>query len=127
MIRGRQRGFTLLEIIVALTVLAITLGAIIKATGDYTANQAYLRDRTIANWVARNVLAEFQVENAWLDVGERKGTTEMGRMEWDWVARISQTEEAELRRLDVEVRPLDADDTDPLVILSGFLWQPECV
>lgn len=125
MIRGRQRGFTLLEIIVALTVLAITLGAIIKATGDYTANQAYLRDRTIANWVARNVLAEFQVENAWLDVGERKGTTEMGRMEWDWVARISQTEEAELRRLDVEVRPLDADDTDPLVILSGFLWQPE--
>ena len=125
MIRGRQRGFTLLEIIVALTVLAITLGAIIKATGDYTANQAYLRDRTIANWVERNVLAEFQVENAWLDVGERKGTTEMGRMEWDWVARISQTEEAELRRLDVEVRPLDADDTDPLVILSGFLWQPE--
>jgi hypothetical protein len=45
-------------------------------------------------------------------------------MEWDWLARISQTEEAKLRRLDVEVRPLDADDTDPLVILSGFLWEP---
>jgi hypothetical protein len=57
-------------------------------------------------------------------VGERKGTVEMGRMEWDWLARISQTEEADLRRLDVEVRPLDADDTDPLVILSGFLWKP---
>ena len=125
MIRARQRGFTLLEIIVALAVLAVTLGAIIKATGDYTANQAYLRDRTIANWVARNVLAEFQIENAWPDVGERKGTKEMGRMEWDWLATISQTEEAELRRLDIEVRPLDADDTDPLVILSGFLWQPE--
>jgi general secretion pathway protein I len=124
LIRRRQRGFTLLEVIVALTVLAITLGSIIKATGDYTANQAYLRDRTLANWVARNVLAEFQLDSAWPEVGERKGTVEMGRMEWDWLARISQTEEADLRRLDVEVRPLDADDTDPLVILSGFLWKP---
>jgi len=124
LIRRRQRGFTLLEVIVALTVLAITLGSIIKATGEYTANQAYLRDRTLANWVARNVLAEFQLDSAWPEVGERKGTVEMGRMEWDWLARISQTEEADLRRLDVEVRPLDADDTDPLVILSGFLWKP---
>ena len=42
MIRRRQRGFTLLEVIVALTVLAITLGSIIKATGDYTANRIVL-------------------------------------------------------------------------------------
>jgi general secretion pathway protein I len=123
--RRQQGGFTLLEVIVALAVLAITLGAIIKATGDYTANQAYLRDRTLALWVARNVLAEFQLENAWPNVGERKGTAEMGRAEWDWLALISQTEEAELRRVDVEVRPLDADETDPLVVLSGFLWQPD--
>mgnify|MGYP001811704775 CR=1 FL=1 len=125
MIRRRQRGFTLLEILVALTVLAVTLAAIIKATGDYTANQAYLRDRTFAVWVARNALAQFQIENAWPNVGERKGTMEMGRREWDWLARISQTEEAELRRLDVEVRPLDEDDAEPLAILSGFVWQPD--
>ena len=83
--RRRQRGFTLLEVIVALTVLAITLGSIIKATGDYTANQAYLRDRTIAMWVARNVLVRFQVEKEWPRVGERKGTEEMGRREWRWL------------------------------------------
>jgi general secretion pathway protein I len=123
--RQRQGGFTLLEILVALTVLAVTLAAIIKATGDYTGNQAYLRDRTLATWVARNVLVQFQVENAWPDVGERKGTSEMGRREWDWLARISQTEEAELRRLDVEVRPLDEDDAEPLAVLSGFVWQPD--
>ncbi len=121
----RHRGFTLLEILVALTVLAITLAAIIKATGDYTANQAYLRDRTFAIWVARNALVQFQVENAWPGVGERKGTMAMGRREWDWLARISQTEEAELRRLDVEVRPLDEDDSEPLAVLSGFVWKPD--
>ena len=123
---SRHQGFTLLEVLIALVVLSLSLGAVIQATGDYTVNQAYLRDRTFALWVARNVLAQYQLENAWPGVGERKGTMAMGRREWDWLARISQTEEAELRRLDVEVRLLDADDTTaPLALLSGFLWQPD--
>jgi len=120
----RQRGFTLLEVLIALAVLAIAMGAVIKATGDYTGNHAWLRDRTLAIWVARNVLVQFQVENAWPDVGERKGTQEMGRREWRWLARVSQTEEAQLRRLDVEVYLLDAEDDDPVSVLSGFLQRP---
>jgi general secretion pathway protein I len=126
--RRRCSGFTLLEVLVAMTVLALTLGAIIKAAGDYTANQAHLRDRTLATWVARNVLAGQQLENAWPRVGELKGTTEMGEREWRWMATVSQTEEEELRRLDVEVRPFEDDfadaDVEPLVTLSGFLWKP---
>ena len=106
--KRRQRGFTLLEVLIALAVLALSMGAVIKATGDYTGNQAWLRDRTIAMWVARNVLVRFQVEKAWPKVGERKGTQEMANREWRWLAGISQTDEAELRRLDVEVYPLEA-------------------
>jgi len=50
----------------------------------------------------------------------------MGNQEWRWLARISQTEEAELRRLDVEVYPVDSDDDEnPVSVLSGFLMQPE--
>ena len=85
---------------------------------------AWLRDRTLATWVARNVLVQFQVENAWPDVGERKGTQEMGRREWRWLARVSQTDEAQLRRLDVEVFLLDAEEEEPVSVLSGFLQQP---
>jgi len=121
----RQRGFTLLEVLIALAVLAIAMGAVIKATGDYTGNHAWLRDRTLAIWVARNVLVQFQVENTWPEVGERKGTQEMGRREWRWLARISQTDEAQLRRLDVEVYLLDAEDEEPVSVLSGFLQQPD--
>jgi general secretion pathway protein I len=117
-------GFTLLEVLVALAVLALTLAATIKAAGDYTANQAHLRDRTLATWVARNVLVEQQLENAWPRVGELKGSTEMGAREWRWLAIVSQTEEEELRRLDVEVRPYEDDEAEPLAVLSGFLWQP---
>ncbi len=120
----RCAGFTLLEVLVALGVLALTMAAVIRAVGSYTGNQAYLRDRTFAVWVARNVLAEQQLEAAWPGVGEFKGTTEMGQREWRWLVKVTQTEEAELRRLDVEVQLVDMDDEQPLAVLSGFLWQP---
>lgn len=124
--RRHAAGFTLLEVLIALAVLALSMGAAIKAVSDYTSNQAYLRDRTMAMWVARNVLVQFQVENEWPDVGERKGTEEMGRREWRWLAVISQTEEVELRRLDVKVFSLESEDDDsPLSVLSGFLVQPD--
>ncbi|MCG6899162.1 MAG: type II secretion system minor pseudopilin GspI [Gammaproteobacteria bacterium] len=123
--RHHAAGFTLLEILIALAVLALAMGAAIKAVGDYTNNQAYLRDRTLAMWVARNVLIRSRVENEWPRVGERKGTEDMGGREWRWLAVTSQTEEAELRRLDVKVFALDSEDDDtPLSQLSGFLVQP---
>ena len=81
--------FGLWEVLVALGVLALTMGAGIKAVGGYTANQSYLRDRTLAVWVARNVLVEQQVQNAWPGVGEFKGTAEMGKQEWRWLVRDS--------------------------------------
>ena len=59
--RSRVAGFTLLEVLIALAVLALSMGAAIKAASDYTNNQAYLRDRTIAMWVARNVLVRLMV------------------------------------------------------------------
>ena len=123
--RCAAAGFTLLEVLIALAPLALSMGAIIMATSDYTNNQSYLRDRTMAMWVARNVLVQFQVDKEWPDVGERKGTQEMGNREWRWLAVTSQTDEAELRRLDVEVFSIDSEDDDlPLSVLSGFLVQP---
>jgi general secretion pathway protein I len=124
-LRRRIGGFTLLEVLVALAVLALTMGAVIKAVGGYTSNQAYLRDRTLATWVARNVLVEQQVEDAWPSVGEIKGTTESGGREWRWLGTVSQTDEEDLRRLDVEVRPIDAEDSEPIAVLSGFLRRPD--
>jgi general secretion pathway protein I len=124
-LRRRVNGFTLLEVLVALTVLALTMGAVIKAVGGYTNNQAYLRDRTLATWVARNVLVDQQVKDAWPSVGELKGTTESGGREWRWLATVSQTDEEDLRRLDVEVRMIDAKDSEPIAVLSGFLRRPD--
>ncbi len=120
-----SRGFTLLEIMVALAVLALAMGALIKTASDFTSNQTYLRDRTMTAWVARNVLVQYQLDAQWPRVGEKKGTLKMGWQEWEWLADISQTEEEKLRRIDVEVRALDSDDDDPITVLSGFLKQPD--
>ena len=123
--RRASRGFTLIEILIALTVLAVAMGAIIKAATDYTRGLSHLRDRTMATWVARNVLNELQVQNEWPSVGQRKGNMDMGHFEWRWLARISQTEEPELRRLDIDVLRPDDDSDSPVSTLSGFLRQPD--
>ncbi len=127
-----DRGFTLLEVLVALVVLALSLGAVIQSTGDYTANQAYLRDRTFAQWVAHNQLVIALMSSDWPDTGQIKGEVEFpkagaetGGREWRWVMQVTQTPEKDLRRLDIDVFPLNADDDEsPLASLSGFKGKP---
>jgi len=119
-------------VLVALVVVALSLGAIIQATGDYTANQAYLRDRTFAEWVAHNQLAMALMSSDWPDTGRTKGEVELPSAgadtrarEWRWVMQVSTTPEEELRRLDIEIYPLDAsEDEAPLATLSGFKGKP---
>jgi len=132
-----HQGFTLLEVLVAMVVLALSLGAVMQTAGDYTLNQAYLRDRTFAQWVARNQLAatllEGRLQRRWPSVGQQKGdvefpesTTDVGGREWRWVMQVTQTPEEDLRRLDIEVFPLNADeDQPPLARLSGFMGKPQ--
>lgn len=130
----RAAGFTLLEVLVALVVLALSLGAVIQATADYTINQAYLRDRTFAEWVARNRLAEEQLAGEWPSIGQTKGEAEfplagadMPGREWRWVVQVIQTPEEDLRRLDISVYPANVDidkDTTPMADLSGFIGKP---
>jgi general secretion pathway protein I len=124
--RAAQCGFTLLEVLVALAVLALALAAIIQAGGGYAANQVYLRDRVMADWVARNLLMEYQIKKEWPRVGDSTGDEEMAGRRWEWRTDVSETEDEDLRRIDIQVRPEGSDeDASPLLVLSGFLKNPE--
>ncbi len=122
--RGRQhssRGFTLLEVMVALAVLAIALAALIKGVSENTANAAYLRDKTFAHWVGMNVVAEQRLAGDWKEQGVQRGNEEMGLHTWYWSAKLSETFDEDVRRLEVEVRGSDERDDVPLATLVAFV------
>ena len=102
--RGRfQRGFTLLEVMIALLVITLGMGAVITTTGESGWKSAHLRESTIANWVAYNELALYRASRTWNSAKRRSGVTDMANAEWEWVMEISDTDDESLRRLDIEV------------------------
>ncbi len=113
------KGFTLLEVLVALAILAIALSAIIKVTAENAENASYLRDKTLAHWVAMNVLTEIRVKEEWPNLGTKNGISEMSNRKWYWFLKISSTVDNELRRLEVKVKL--HKKTEALTTLVGFV------
>ncbi len=108
----------------ALAVLALALGTLIKVGGDNANNAAYLRDKTFAHWVAMNQVSELRLEEQWPATGIRRGDSEMGGREWHWQAEISKTSNKAIRRVEVSVFPLERRD-NPVVRRTGFLPEPQ--
>jgi general secretion pathway protein I len=120
---SRARGFTLLEVLVALAVLAVALSALVKAGSENAASTAYLRDKTLAQWVALNAVTDWQVRDEWPATGKREGFATMAGEEWEWVLIVSQTPDPSVRRLDAEVRHAQWG-TEALARVTAFLGEP---
>ncbi|HKY91795.1 MAG TPA: type II secretion system minor pseudopilin GspI [Nevskiaceae bacterium] len=119
------RGFTLVEVLVAVAVLAIAMAAIIQTMARQAANAGYLREKTIALWVAHNQLAEMQLKEDPPDVGKSDGEAEMSGVKWKWKAEVKPAPgEEQLRRIDIEVMS-PSQKTGSLAQLSGFVSVPK--
>ena len=119
---NRSAGFTLVEVLAAVAVIGIALGAIISGMARYADNAAHLRTKTVAMWVAHNRMTEIRVEQIWPDTGKSDGDVEMAGVEWRWYQEVSKTEDPALRRIDVRVK-IQGKDGD-IASLSGFTANP---
>jgi general secretion pathway protein I len=116
-------GFTLLEVLVALAVLALAMAAITSSTSAAAANASHLRDRTLAHWVAVNKLTELQLQPEWPAAGEAKGSYEMANREWRWEMRVSDTDDPDVRRLDVKIFG-GPQEREPLAVTVAYVDKP---
>ncbi len=107
----RRAGFTLLEVLVALAVLAIAMSAIIRAATQSIETAAVLREQTFASWVALNQVNQLLLDaKPWPTEGSRTGKADLAGRGWRWEARFAKTEDPDLRRLEMTVR---AAETSP--------------
>ncbi len=113
-------AFTLIEIMVALAIIALTMGAIIENTTASTRNAIYLRDKTIASWVALNQITLIRSKRQWTNKSNKHGTVEMAGREWLWKMKILKTDDAGMRRLTIDVFSVD-DERQALVSMTGFM------
>jgi general secretion pathway protein I len=117
---NRSNAFTLLEVLVALAVVAIALAAAMKIASENVRNAQYLRDRTLAHWVAMNVITEVQVRGQWLSIGKTEDKAMMAEREWFWRLQVLETADKPLRRLEVTVYYTQKRD-QPIAQLVGFI------
>jgi general secretion pathway protein I len=120
---ARCNGFTLLEVLVALTIIALSLGALISTSGSHASSAGYLKQKTIAHWVAMNEVTRLQVEKAWPGKGDTKGSTAMAGAEWYWTLTVKETEDDDSRQVEYRVY-LDKDREYSLTRLVGYLSKP---
>jgi len=114
------RGFTLIEVLAALVIVALGMIAAIQAVTQSARNGTYLRDKTLAHWIGMNVLTERRLQASAPDVAESTGRVEFANQQWQWTMKVTQTQVQSLRRIDVAVRRAETPDGTPLANVAGF-------
>jgi general secretion pathway protein I len=118
---NRERGFTLVEVLVALAIVSVGMLAVFKVIGDTANNVSYLRDRSFAAWIADNQLTELRVSGEMPSVDETKGQVEFAGRRWHWVQKVATTPVDGLRRIDVNVRREEDAEGTSLISMAGFI------
>lgn len=120
--RNHSRGFTLIEVMVALVVAVLALVAVMASISQMIDAGTAMRDRTYAAWIGQNKITEMRLANVEPEVSETSGDEEFAGIEWNWSATVSETGVEYLYRVDVEVSFAGRDDI--IRTVTGFIGEP---
>ena len=116
--RRSVRGFTLIEVMVALAIVAITLGAGVRAAGSLTGNSQRLSDVSAAQWCADNRLTALKLAGIYPDVGDATfSCEELGRI-YGGKQTVRPTPNPNFRRVDAQIFD---EAGNPLLTLSTII------
>ena len=118
--RGHFRAFTLIEVLVALAVVAVALAAGMRALAQSADGATSLKLRTLALWVAQNRLAQAQLADPWPPSGAAAGDETQAGVRLAWRQTVSDTPNPALRKIEIVVGDPGVPDY-ALARLVGYL------
>jgi general secretion pathway protein I len=101
--RAETRGFTLIEVLIALAIIAIALGAVLRAIGSLASDTDSARARLLALWSADNALSELRVSAVWPEVGQRTFACPQGQYRFVCRQRVTALTSPLVRQVSVSV------------------------
>ena len=118
----RRSGFTILEVMVALAIIALALTAVGAKMNHMIDTANAMRDRTFASWIAQNRITEIRLAGQIPEATTTSGEVEFAGVEWEWRAEVYETGIENLMRVEVSVSFLG--DDDPVRTVTGFVGAP---
>ena len=121
-VRSSRGGFTLIEVLVALAIVAIGMTALMSALTSSANTTVFMRDKTLAEWVALNQIEAVRLALQRPTKGETDGDAEMAGRKWKWHQEIVETEVKGIMRVDVSAKPSEvAGDSNWYATASGIM------
>ncbi len=121
---ARQRGFTLLEVLVALIIVAFGMGALMATLTSAADSVGQLREKSFAEWIALNRVSEMRLREQAPSVGKTNGVVEYAGSRWRWTQAVERTGLGDMIRIDVEVGRAEGGPAESQVMLAkaaGFI------
>jgi general secretion pathway protein I len=122
-----QQGLTLLEVMVALLVFALTGSAMLNVINNHVITTGDLEEITFATWVANNrhhqLQYQLKIGEKWPPVNNQKGSEKMGERTWYWQQRVIATTDENLRSVEIRVG-LDSEYQSSITSVTSYLAKP---
>ena len=115
-----QRAFTLVEVLVALFVVALGMGALMATLTSAADTAAHLRDKSLGEWVALNRLSELRLGATAPSAGKSEGVVDYAGMKWRWQQAVADPGLAGLLRIEVSVSHAEGAASATVATATGF-------